>query len=817
MDLDLAQFHASFFEESFEALDGMEAALLALDVGAPDPERVNSIFRVAHSIKGGAGMFGFKEVASFTHTLETLLDEMRSGRMQVTRAISDQLLLSVDVMRAMLTSVQRKEPVDMQKVADLQFDLEMVVVQGGAAAAAPAAAVAAGIGPTTTPPAAGSPAAMSAGAAADGAPAAGRWHIEFRALPELLLRGNDPLAIFAALAELGKLTVVANMDAVPRLRSIDAERCFLTWILELESECPREQVDAAFEWAAVDCELSIKRVDAGAAATAANGGTQSTAALSPDGSASNSTVGAQPSAATTTASTGSATVTAPASATTSTSAPAATAAGAAAATPTSGLTATAAGSTPAALTSAPAATANAAVPAAPTSAAVTSAATGASATTGAPVSTGSPMATGGPAATGAPAVTGVPAPTGVPKPAAAEAKGGEHSSIRVSIEKIDELINTVGELVITQAMLSELGRKLDGSVAEQFRSGLNQLERNMRELQESVMRVRMLPISFTFSRFPRMVRDLAQRLGKQIELKMTGEQTELDKTVLEKIGDPLVHLVRNSVDHGIESPEVRVKNGKSATGIVHLDACHRGGHIAVEIRDDGGGLDKSRILAKARSRGLVGQNDVLSDEQIYELIFLPGFSTAEKTTDVSGRGVGMDVVRRNVKELGGKIEISSELGKGSRFIITLPLTLAIVDGQSVSVGSETYIVPLTSIIESLQLAPQSVSRLSGRGEVFSFRGDYLPIVRLHELFGLEPRATDLHEGLVVVAEGDGRRIGLFVDELLGQQQVVIKSMEANYGPVDGVAGATILGDGSVALILDLSGLIRVATRTARAA
>jgi two-component system chemotaxis sensor kinase CheA len=421
------------------------------------------------------------------------------------------------------------------------------------------------------------------------------------------------------------------------------------------------------------------------------------------------------------------------------------------------------------------------------------------------------------------ATAGHPAPAAAPAapapghgPEAPKAAGSEHSPIRVSIEKIDELINTVGELVITQAMLSELGRKLQGPVAEQFRSGLNQLERNMRELQESVMRVRMLPISFTFSRFPRMVRDLAQRLGKQIELKMTGEQTELDKTVLEKIGDPLVHLVRNSVDHGIESAEKRIAAGKSPVGIVHLDACHRGGSIAVEIRDDGGGLDKSRILAKARSRGLVGANDALTDEQIHELIFLPGFSTAEKTTDVSGRGVGMDVVRRNVKELGGKIEIASELGKGSRFIITLPLTLAIVDGQSVSVGSETYIVPLTSIIESLQLQSHSVSRLTGRGEVFSFRGDVLPIVRLHDVFGVTPRARALHEGLIVVAEGDGRRIGLFVDELLGQQQVVIKSMETNYGPIDGVAGATILGDGAVALILDLPGLIRVASQRAAA-
>jgi two-component system, chemotaxis family, sensor kinase CheA len=734
MDLDLAQFHSSFFEESFEALDGMEAALLGLDVGAPDPERVNSIFRVAHSIKGGAGMFGFKDVASFTHTVETLLDEMRSGRMAVTRDISDKLLISVDVMRAMLTSVQRKEPVDMQKVADLQFDLEMIVAQGAGGAAAPAAPAAAAAAPA---PAVAIASAAQPTAAGSGSKAA-RWAIEFRALPELLLRGNDPIAIFVSLAELGKLTVGANLGSVPRLREIDAERCYLTWTLELESDCAREQVDAAFEWAAVDCELTIKRVEAGAS--------NEPAAVAP-----------------------------------------------------------AAAATPVAAVAAAPANATAPVAAVPAAAAETQAGAAAQ------------------PATAARADSAAPAPPAAPasKPAAAEGKdakaGGEHSSIRVSIEKIDELINTVGELVITQAMLSELGRKLDGSVAEQFRSGLNQLERNMRELQESVMRVRMLPISFTFSRFPRMVRDLAQRLGKQIELKMTGEQTELDKTVLEKIGDPLVHLVRNSIDHGIEAPDVRVKAGKSPTGIVHLDACHRGGHIAVEIRDDGNGLDKSRILAKARARGLVGPNDVLTDEQVHELIFMPGFSTAEKTTDVSGRGVGMDVVRRNVKELGGKIEIASELGKGSRFIITLPLTLAIVDGQSVSVGSETYIVPLTSIVESLQLQPQSVNRLSGRGEVFSFRGDYLPIVRLHELFGIEPRATALHEGLIVVAEGDGRRIGLFVDELLGQQQVVIKSMEANYGPVDGVAGATILGDGSVALILDLSGLIRVAAGTARAA
>jgi two-component system chemotaxis sensor kinase CheA len=393
---------------------------------------------------------------------------------------------------------------------------------------------------------------------------------------------------------------------------------------------------------------------------------------------------------------------------------------------------------------------------------------------------------------------------------------GDGSSIRVSTEKIDELMNTVGELVITQSMLSELGAKVSGPVAEQLRSGLVQLERNMRELQESVMRVRMLPISFVFSRFPRMVRDLSQRLNKQVDLKVIGEQTELDKTVLEKIGDPLVHLVRNSVDHGIEMPDVRAAAGKSPNGTVHLEAYHKGGNITIEVGDDGGGLNKDRIIEKARSRGLIGSSEVLTDEQTYELIFLAGFSTAEQTTDISGRGVGMDVVRRNIKELGGTIEVRSGLGKGSRFIITLPLTLAIVDGQSVAVGTETYIVPLITIIESLQLKPGMVNRLAGQGEVFWFRDGYVPVVRLHDVFGLRPRTTQLHEGLIMVVEGEGKRVGLFVDDLLGQQQVVIKSLETNFRRVDGVSGATILGDGAVALILDVPGLIRVASQRAAA-
>jgi two-component system chemotaxis sensor kinase CheA len=696
MTIDLTQFHDAFFEESFEALDSMEAALLKLDIGAPDKELINTIFRVAHSIKGGSATFGFSDIASFTHSLETMLDELRSGGMQVTLAMSDMLLKSVDVMRAMLRAVQLKQPINAQRVSDLQFDLELMIAQKNTA---PPAVVAAAPAPATAapPPVPAQPASAS--------PA--RWQISFRPYRELFARGNDPLRMMRELAELGQLESHADVNALPAFADLEPQSCYLTWNLELTGDIAESAIRQVFEWAEGDCDLDIKLA------------------------------GPQP------------------------------AHGVAIEPPVQ-------------------------QPVAIESALVQP-----------PVAVVAPVAP--PAAT--------PAPKGdAPIPAAADS-----GSIRVSVDKIDELMNTVGELVITQAMLSQLSSKLEGATAEKLRGGLAQLERNMRELQESVMRVRMLPINVVFSRFPRMVRDLAQRLGKQVELKLTGEQTELDKTVLEKIGDPLVHLVRNSIDHGIELPAIRSAAGKSAAGTVHLDACHRGGNIAVEVSDDGGGLDKDRILAKARDRGLVGPNDVLSDQQIYELIFLPGFSTAEKTTDVSGRGVGMDVVRRNVKELGGKIELRSELGKGSKCIITLPLTLAIVDGQSVSVGSETYIVPLISIVESMQLKASSVSRLSGRGEVFSFRGYYLPIVRLYELFGVEPRTKALDEGLVVVAEGEGhQRIGLFVDDLLGQQQVVIKSLEANYGHVEGVSGATILGDGSVALILDVPGLIRAMSMRAAA-
>ncbi|MFK5894264.1 MAG: chemotaxis protein CheA [Pseudomonadota bacterium] len=386
-------------------------------------------------------------------------------------------------------------------------------------------------------------------------------------------------------------------------------------------------------------------------------------------------------------------------------------------------------------------------------------------------------------------------------------KSSEGGSIRVGTDKVDALINMVGELVITQSMLSQIGSDFSMERLENLREGLAQLERNSRELQESVMRIRMLPISFSFQRFPRLVHDLSQKLGKKIELKLLGEQTELDKTVMEKIGDPLVHLVRNSLDHGVEMPEQRIAAGKSETGLIQLNAYHQGGHIVIEISDDGAGLPRDKLLEKAIKLGFTTEAENLSDEEIYDFIFHPGFSTAEQLSDVSGRGVGMDVVRRNVKELGGNIELSSTPGKGTTFIIRLPLTLAILDGQLVSVGEEIYIIPLVSIIESVEIDARKISSIAGGNEVYQLRDEYLPLLHLDKVFNLSPRTRRLQDSLMVVVEGNNSNVGIVVDDLLTQQQVVIKSLESNYKRVEGVSGATIMGDGTVALILDMAGLI----------
>ena len=678
MTLDLAQFHDTFFEESFEALDSMEAALLKLSAGEVDFELINTIFRVAHSIKGGAATFGFTDVAGFTHVAETLLDQIRAGKRQVTPDLVDLFLRSGDLMREMLVATKDKQPLDTARVVALHGEIEAVLASDPGSSAAPG------------PVAAATPvAAKPAASAVTQQPG---WKISFVPGPQLLRHGNDPLRILRELSTLGACVVRVDAMKIPPLSDLDAEECKMSWNIDLSGDVTEAAVRAVFEWVEGECDLRIQPMgDATPAAAAA---------------------------------------------------PAPAPAPAAAGTPPQ---------IPAAIAAAPA------------------------------------------------------APKAVE--AAAEARGGEGGSIRVSIEKIDELLNSVGELVITQSVLSQLAAPLEGRDADELRNALVQLERHMRSLQESVMRVRMLPISFVFNRFPRLVRDLGQRLGKKIELRMNGDTTELDKTVLEKIGDPLVHLVRNSIDHGIEMPDARVANGKSASGTIELNAYHKGGSVVVEVSDDGGGLKKDKILAKARERGLVAADEELSEDRIFNLIFAPGFSTADVVSDVSGRGVGMDVVKRNINELGGHVQIYSTPGKGSMVRIRLPLTLAILDGQLARVGNEVYVVPIVSIVETMQVRKEMVSSIANKGEVFRLRDEYLPVVRLYDLFGIKPDHTDLLNGLLMIVEADGKRVGLFVDELMSQQQVVIKSLETNFRPVTGLAGATMLGDGRVALILDVPGVI----------
>lgn len=665
MSVDLEQFHQVFFEESFEGLDIMESGLMELDLGDADSEEINTIFRAAHSIKGGSGTFGFTEIASFTHIMETLLDEMRDGRRQVTRDAIDALLHSVDVLRMMMNSVQDNTDLDQARVAEQMAELEAIL--GGESSAGASSTA-------STEPATASNKICG-------------WNISFIPDETMMQTGNDPLRILRELQELGEARITTNTEALPELDKLNPENCYLSWNIELLGDISRDLINDVFLWVEDDCKLKVEAIN------------------EPDELPAEPALNAEPVA----------------------------------------------------------------------------------------------------------AEEAQPAPVEkTEKKAVKEKKPAASSSIRVGIDKIDGLINMVGELVITQSMLSLLGEDFSLEKLEKLQDGLGQLERHTRELQESVMMIRMLPISFSFSRFPRLVRDLSSQLGKKIELKMSGENTEIDKTLIEKIGDPLVHLVRNSLDHGIEMPEDRIAAGKPETGTINLNAYHKGGNIVIEIIDDGKGIDADIILQKGIEKGLVQEGAKMSKTQILDLIFQPGFSTAAEITDVSGRGVGMDVVRKNIMSLGGAVEIQSEVGKGSTITIRLPLTLAILDGQTVSVGDETYIIPLMSIIESIQVNSEMINKVGGRGETFRLRDEYIPIIRLSQVFNIEnAKAQNLEDGLLVVVEADGKHCGLFVDDLLGQQQVVIKSLEQNYQRVTGVSGATILGDGSVALILDMPGLLRM--------
>ncbi len=691
MPIDMKQFQAVFFAESREGLDAMESGLLSLESSGNDPDTINTIFRAAHSIKGGAATFGFSAITGTTHLLETLLDQVRGGKRAISAELSDALLASVDVLRDLLVAAETGDPDDTAPCAELNARLS-ALLEGGAPAAAPARSAAA--------PAAAAPAPVATG-----------WRVSFAPHPNLFITGNDPLRILRELDRLGGLTAECDTSHLPALDALEPVTSYLRWTLTLPASVKQAAIADAFAWVEDECDLSIEAI------------TASTPVPPPE--------------------------------------------------------------PPAALPAAPAAEA---LPVPAKSADI------------------------------------VPMPQAaerkeVAKPAAGAAKAERSavevdSSIRVSISKVDALINLVGELVITQAMLRQQSHGLDPTQHEKLLNGLALLDRNTRDLQEAVMSVRMLPVDFVFSRFPRMVRDLAARLNKKVNLRTYGEGTELDKGVIERIVDPLVHLVRNSVDHGLETPEDREAAGKDPVGTVELGASHQGGHIVIEITDDGRGLNRERILRKAMERGLPA-HEGMPDSEVWQLIFHPGLSTAEQITDVSGRGVGMDVVKSNITELGGEIDIESYPGEGTRVTIRLPLTLAILDGMTVAVGGETFVLPLGYVIEAMQPDLQEIRSVHGSGKVLKVRGDYLPLVNLAEFYRLGDARLD-ESSLVVVVEGGGRKLALVVDELLGQQQVVVKNLEANYRRIPAVSGATILGDGRVALIVDIGGLVRALATSAAA-
>ncbi len=712
-DIDMSQFYDVFFEEAAENLEVLERGLLDLEPGCSvDLELVNTIFRAAHTIKGGAGSFGFSSVSEFTHIMETLLDEVRAGQREVSAELVECLLEALDSLGELLTWAKTGQEADAARLAPVIAKMEAL------------------LHPPSAVVVSASPQAEDSGKV----PCPGGWRIAFLPLPTLMHTGNDPVRIFQALRDLGELHVTADLSRLPVWESLTADDCYLGWQLELRGAIDRAAIDDIFLWVIDDAELSIEPLDQDVASTTVVAGYS---AIDPD--------------------------------------------------------------------------------------------VAEAVQTAAPVSEPAAQAAEQrvPHATGLLSEKAVSGEVIVERRKSTERRehagrrmtdSSEQASIRVSIPKIDKVINQVGELITTQSMLSNLRERLDPDNPESFRmicdhleEAIDQFERHTRELQEHVMSMRMLPISFVFSRFGRTVHDLCLKLDKRVELHLVGENTELDKTVIEKIADPMMHLIRNAMDHGFESSEERRQAGKPASGTLLLNAYHKGGSIFIEICDDGRGLDRDKLLRKALDRGLLdeAQAAAMSDEEVYQLIMLPGFSTAAAVSDLSGRGVGMDVVRSNISELKGEIQIRAGKGVGTTITIRLPLTLAIMDGQLINVGSDTYVVPVVSIVESVQVSEVMVRTVGGRGELLNYRNEYLPVLRLGQLFGVEGGKAQLEQGVVVILDVDGKRVGIFVDSIYGQQQVAVKSMEENYQQVAGIMGATILGDGRVALILDPPGLSRM--------
>lgn len=640
MSMDISDFYQTFFDEADELLADMEQHLLVLQPEAPDAEQLNAIFRAAHSIKGGAGTFGFSVLQETTHLMENLLDEARRGEMQLNTDIINLFLETKDIMQEQLDAYKQPQEPDAASFDYICQALRQLALE--AKDETPSAVT-----------------RLSVVAKSEPQDEQSRSQSPRRIILSRLKAGEVDLLE----EELGHLTTLT--DVVKGADSLSAI---------LPGDIAEDDITAVLCFVIEADQITFETVD-----------------VSPKIS------------------------------------------------------------TPPVLK-----------------------------------------------------LAAEQAPTGRVE-REKTTRSSESTSIRVAVEKVDQLINLVGELVITQSMLAQRSSELDPVNHGDLITSMGQLQRNARDLQESVMSIRMMPMEYVFSRYPRLVRDLAGKLGKQVELTLVGSSTELDKSLIERIIDPLTHLVRNSLDHGIELPEKRLAAGKNSVGNLILSAEHQGGNICIEVTDDGAGLNRERILAKAASQGLtVSEN--MSDDEVAMLIFAPGFSTAEQVTDVSGRGVGMDVVKRNIQEMGGHVEIQSKQGTGTTIRILLPLTLAILDGMSVRVADEVFILPLNAVMESLQPREADLHPLAGGERVLEVRGEYLPIVELWKVFNVAGAKTEATQGIVVILQSGGRRYALLVDQLIGQHQVVVKNLESNYRKVPGISAATILGDGSVALIVDVSAL-----------
>jgi two-component system chemotaxis sensor kinase CheA len=677
MKIDLSQFRQAFLQESADHIASMEAGLLDLRSTPADVELLNSIFRSAHSIKGGAGTFGMTNLVRFTHSLENLLDRLRSLEMQATLEVIDILLRSVDVLRGLLNA-----DADAAMPSDaLELDAcigALVPEESG-----PVKAVAEDEGVKLP----------------DKEQEVKLYKVEFSPGRDLFSSGTNPIMLLRNLAGLGKVrSCRLHAEELPALADLDPSLCYLSWSIELTSACSEEELREVFEFVEHLAEVNILCMDE-------------------------------------------------------------------------------------------------------------------------PQETGNALVLAASSENSSLELAAEAEPTPVPRKTAVKKAdlGGEFNSIRVAIDKVDRLIDLVGELVIAHVMTAQMVENFEPSCLPKLREAVAAMERNTRELHERVMAVRMLPVGSLFQRYARTVYDIAQSTGKQLSLELNGEETEIDKSMLELLGDPLTHLVRNAADHGIETPEIRRATGKPEEGVIALRAFHRSGRIVIQISDDGAGIDTDKVRSKAIERGLIGPEAQLSTDQLMMLIFEPGFSTREEISDLSGRGVGMDVVKRNVQQLSGTVASTSEKGKGSTVTIELPLTLAILEGLLVRVADRTLVLPLLSVIETVPLNDDQIIRVALQGEVVLIRDESIPLLRLSRFLGLNQESARgdqasvvaVKRRLAVIVEAGNRKVGLVVDELLGQQQVVVKSLERHLHRVEGLMGATILGDGCVAPIVDVVGIASI--------